>query len=168
VSAVLDIEELYRDHARRLAGYLMRATGDAEVAADLTAETFAAALVARERYRPELGAPSTWLYGIAAHKLGDWRRRGYAEDRARRRLGIERPALTEHDLSEFSRLADEVTVVELLDDLPADQRSAVRARLLDDRDYGEIATTEGVSEAAIRQRVSRGLAGLRGRIGGER
>jgi hypothetical protein len=44
--------EFYARHARRLAGYLMRATGDAEVAADLTAETFAAALAARGRYRP--------------------------------------------------------------------------------------------------------------------
>jgi RNA polymerase sigma factor (sigma-70 family) len=81
-----DIEELYLAHARRIAGYLMRATGDAEVAADLTAETFAAALLARDRYRSDLGAPTTWLYAIAANKLKDWRRRGYAEDRARRRL----------------------------------------------------------------------------------
>jgi RNA polymerase sigma factor (sigma-70 family) len=162
------IEELYRDHARRLAGYLMRATSDAEVAADLTAETFAAALVARDRYSPELGAPTTWLYGIAAHKLSDWRRRGYAEDRARRRLRVERPPLTAEDVAEFARLADEVTVVELLEELPADQRTAVRARLLDDRAYGEIAVAEGVSEAAVRQRVSRGLASLRQRIGGER
>ncbi len=71
-------------------------------------------------------------------------------------------------MAEFSRLADEVTVVELLEDLPAEQRSAVRARLLDDRAYGEIAVAEGVSEAAIRQRVSRGLSSLRERIGGER
>ena len=163
-----EIEQLYRDHARRLAGYLMRATGDAEVAADLTAETFAAALIARERYRPELSAPTTWLYGIAAHKLSDWRRRGYAEDRARRRLGIERPALSEGDVAELMRLAGEVTVISLLDELPRDQRQAVRARLLEDRAYGEIAVAEGVSEAAIRQRVSRGLAGLRQRIGGER
>jgi RNA polymerase sigma factor (sigma-70 family) len=163
-----EIEELYRDHARRLAGYLMRATNNAEVAADLTAETFAAALVARDRYRAELGAPTTWLYGIAAHKLNDWRRRGYAEDRARRRLGIERPPLSAEDLAEFARLADEVTVVELLEELPADQRSAVRARLLDDRAYGDIALAEGVSEAAIRKRVSRGLASLRQRIGGGR
>ena len=163
-----EIEQLYRDHARRLAGYLMRATRDAEVAADLTAETFAAALVSRERYRRELGAPTTWLYGIAAHKLGDWRRRGYAEDRARRRLGIERPALSEDDVAELSRLADEVSVVELLEELPTDQRSAVRARLVDERGYGEIAVAEGVSEAAVRQRVSRGLASLRQRIGGER
>jgi RNA polymerase sigma factor (sigma-70 family) len=163
-----EIEELYREHARRLAGYLMRATRDAEVAADLTAETFAAALVSRERYRPELGAPSTWLYGIAANKLNDWRRRGYAEDRARRRLGIERPPLSDDDVAEFSRLADEVSVVELLEELPDDQRSAVRARLVDDRAYDEIAVAAGVSEAAVRQRVSRGLATLRQRLGGER
>jgi RNA polymerase sigma-70 factor (ECF subfamily) len=71
-------------------------------------------------------------------------------------------------VAEFSRLADEVGVVELLEELPADQRSAVRARLLDDAAYGDIAVAEGVSEAAIRQRVSRGLASLRERIGGER
>jgi RNA polymerase sigma factor (sigma-70 family) len=104
VMSAVDIEELYRGHARRIAGYLMRATNDAEVAADLTAETFAAALLSRDRYRPEMGAPTTWLYAIAAHKLKDWRRRGYAEDRARRRLRMERPALSEADLAEFTRL----------------------------------------------------------------
>jgi RNA polymerase sigma factor (sigma-70 family) len=163
-----DIEELYVGHARRIAGYLMRATNDAEVAADLTAETFAAALLARDRYRPEMGAPTTWLYAIAANKLKDWRRRGYAEDRARRRLRIERPPLTEADLAEFGRLADEVTADALLEALPADQGAALRARVLDERAYGEIAVAEGVSEAAIRQRVSRGLAALRQRIGGDR
>jgi len=163
----VEIEELYRSHARRIAGYLMRATGDAEVAADLTAEAFAAALVSRDRYRPELGAPSTWLYAIAANKLKDWRRSGYAEDRARRRLRIERPALTEADVAEFNRLADEVTADALLEALPADQRSALRARVLDERTYNEIAVAEGVSEAAVRQRVSRGLSSLRQRIGGK-
>jgi RNA polymerase sigma factor (sigma-70 family) len=163
-----DIEELYRVHARRIAGYLMRATGDAELAADLTAETFAAALLARERYRADMGAPTTWLYTIAANKLRDWRRRGYVEDRARLRLEIERPRLSADDVAEFTRLADEVTADALLDELPDEQRSALRARVLDDRPYGEIAVAEGVSEAAIRQRVSRGLASLRQRIGGER
>ncbi len=163
-----EIEELYRSHARRIAGYLMRATGDAEVAADLTAETFAAALGSRERYRPEMGAPTTWLYAIATNKLKDWRRRGYAEDRARRRLRIERPALSEADVAEFNRLADEVTADTLLEVLPADQRTALRARVLDERAYGEIAVAEGVSEAAVRQRVSRGLSSLRKRIGGKR
>jgi RNA polymerase sigma-70 factor, ECF subfamily len=159
--------EFYRRHARKLAGYLMRATADAEVAADLTAETFAAALVSRSRYRANQAMPATWLYGIAGHKLNDWLRRGHAEDKARRRLGVERPPLADDDVRELEYLAGEVTVVELLEQLPRDQRAALRARLLDERDYGEIAVAEGVSEAAIRQRVSRGLAGLRRRIGGQ-
>jgi RNA polymerase sigma factor (sigma-70 family) len=163
-----EIEELYRGHARRLAGYFMRATNDAETAADLTAETFAAALATRRRYRPERGAPATWLYGIASHKLNDWRRRGYAEDRARRRLRMERIELTEDDVREIERLGGEVTVVDLLEELPHEQRAAVRARLVEERGYGEIAGSEGVSEAAIRQRVSRGLASLRRRTGDER
>jgi hypothetical protein len=37
----------YRRHARPLAGFFMRRTGDGELAADLTAETFAAALASR-------------------------------------------------------------------------------------------------------------------------
>ncbi len=160
--------EFYGRHARRLAGYLMRATGDAEAAADLTAETFAAALAGRRRYRSERATPATWLYGIAAHKLADWRRHGYAEDRARRRLRMERIPLSDEDARELEYLAAEVTVVELLEELPCDQRAALRARLLEERGYDEIAGAEGVSPAAIRQRVSRGLAMLRRRMEGER
>jgi DNA-directed RNA polymerase specialized sigma24 family protein len=61
-----------------------------------------------------------------------------------------------------------VTADALLEVLPADQRSALRARVLDERPYGEIAMAEGASEAAVRQRVSRGLSSLRQRIGGKR
>ena len=157
--------EFYRRHARRLAGWLMRMTGDAEVAADLTAETFAAALVGRGSYDPGRGAPATWLYGIAAHKLNDWRRRGSAEDRARRRLRMEEIRLTDQDVEEFERLGSEVGLVELLEELPDEQREALRARLLDERGYPEIAWAAGVSEATVRKRVSRGVAGLRERIG---
>jgi DNA-directed RNA polymerase specialized sigma24 family protein len=39
----------YRRHVEDLVAFFMRRTRDAELAADLTAETFAAALVARAR-----------------------------------------------------------------------------------------------------------------------
>ena len=42
-------EAFYRRHAERMLGYFARRTRDAELAADLTAETFAAALAARRR-----------------------------------------------------------------------------------------------------------------------
>ncbi len=49
----------------------------------------------------------------------------------------------------------------MLDGLPAEQRDAIRARVLDERDYGEIARELRTSELVIRKRVSRGLAELR-------
>ena len=160
--------EFYRRHARRVAGYLVRSTGDVEAAADLTAETFAAALVARRRYRPDRGAPGTWLLGIATHKLNDWRRRGYAEDRARRRLRMDRIELSAGDADELERLGDEVSVIDLIDELPDSQAEAVRARLVEELGYDEIAGTQGITETAARQRVSRGVAALRRLIEGGR
>jgi RNA polymerase sigma factor (sigma-70 family) len=160
--------EFYRRHARRVAGYLMRATRDPEVAADLTAETFAAALIARRRYRPDRGEPGSWLLGIASHKLADWRRHGYAEDRARRRLGVERIDLSDDDIHELERLGDEVSLVDMMDELPPEQSAALRARFVQGRSYTDIAGSQHVTEAAIRQRVSRGLAGLRKRMEGQR
>jgi DNA-directed RNA polymerase specialized sigma24 family protein len=83
-------EEFYVRHVEELLGFFARRTRDAELAADLTAETFAAALASRRRYRPQRGSAGAWLHGIALKKLADAQRSGCAEDRARRRLGMER------------------------------------------------------------------------------
>src|SRR3954469_2972328 len=45
----------YRRHERLLLGFFMRRTGEPELAADLTAETFAAALVSVRRFDPSRG-----------------------------------------------------------------------------------------------------------------
>ena len=92
-------EQFYRRYADRMLGYFVRRTHDAELAADLTAETFAAALTSRRRYRADAGNASAWLFGIASKKLIDAQRRGYAERRAQRRLGMERIALTDDDVA---------------------------------------------------------------------
>jgi RNA polymerase sigma-70 factor (ECF subfamily) len=154
----------YRRHVRSVIGYFMRATRNADIAADLTAETFAAALVARRRYRPGAAPARAWLHGIAANKLADWRRRGYAEDRARRRLGMERVELSDEDRRQFAYLAEDVEVLELVDELPAEQAGAVRAYVIEERAYPDIAAELDVSEAVVRKRVSRGLAALRARV----
>jgi RNA polymerase sigma-70 factor (ECF subfamily) len=152
----------YRRHEGAVLGYFMRRTGDAELAADLTAETFAAALLGARRYKPERGGGPAWLYGIARHRLMRTIERGQVEDRARRRLAI--PRLTvDDDLSErIERLGAEARALELLDRLPPDQADAVRARVLEQRSYKDIAAAIRVSEAVVRKRVSRGLLTLRG------
>jgi RNA polymerase sigma factor (sigma-70 family) len=161
-------ERFYLRHVDALLGYFVRRTRDAELAADLTAETFAAALAARRRYRPDKGAPGAWLYGIALKKLADAQRRGYAEDRARRRLGMERLELTDADIARLERLADDEVASVLVERLRPDQRDAVVAHVVDERTYGDIAGQLGTSEAVVRKRVSRGLETVRQRIGGRR
>jgi RNA polymerase sigma factor (sigma-70 family) len=154
----------YRRHVDSVLGYHARWTRNAEVAADLTAETFAAALEAKHRFAGGGPPASAWLFGIAAKKLADYRRRGYAEDRARRRLGMERIDLTDADLRRIDWLAGDVEVASLVDELPGDQRHAVTARVVQERNYVDIAGELQISPAGVRKRVSRGLAALRGRV----
>jgi RNA polymerase sigma-70 factor (ECF subfamily) len=160
-------ELFYCHEADRVLTYFARRTRDAELAADLTAETFAAALTGRRRYKPEAGPAAGWLFGIAAKKLADAQRRGDAETRARRRMGMERLDLTDEDLLRIERLA-ESEVTAMVDALPPDQRDAVRGHVLEERGYGELAQQLQTSEAVVRKRVSRGLAVLRDRIGSRR
>jgi RNA polymerase sigma factor (sigma-70 family) len=158
-------EQLYLRHVEGLLGFFSRRTRDAELAADLTAETFAAALAGRRRYRREAGAASSWLFGIAMNKLADAQRRGYAERRARRRMGMERIELTDDDIARIDVLGESPTANALLEVLGDDQREAIRAHVIDERSYGEIANERHVSEAVVRKRVSRGLAAVRTRMG---
>jgi DNA-directed RNA polymerase specialized sigma24 family protein len=53
----------------------------------------------------------------------------------------------------------------LLERLSPEQRDAIRAHVIDERPYGEIARVQGTSEAVVRKRVSRGLAAVRQRMG---
>ena len=154
-------EEFYVRHVDAMLGYFARRTGDADLAADLTSETFAAALAGRRRYRPRKGAAGAWLFGIASRKLADAQRRGYAERRMCRRLGMERIELTDADIARIEALGE----VALLDGLPILQRDAVRAHVIEERAYGEIAGELDTSEAVVRKRVSRGLATARRRMG---
>src|SRR3954463_6185765 len=71
---------------------------DPELAFDLAAETFAAALVSLRRYRPGRGPAAGWLLGIAQHKLLESLRRGRGGASAGRRLHQEPIAIDDDDL----------------------------------------------------------------------
>src|SRR4051812_37579856 len=162
-----DFGRFYDRYVRSLLAYFMRRTRDPEAAADLTAETFAAALAARSRFRSRPTPASVWLFAIAHHKLTDHHRSGSADERMRRRLGLERLPLAAEDAEMIRMLGDDVAM-QLVSELPPDQRDAVREHVLEDRDYGDIARDHVTSEATVRKRVSRGLSTLRARVGGVR
>jgi RNA polymerase sigma factor (sigma-70 family) len=153
----------YRRHLAMIVGWCVRRTGDPELAADLTAEVFAAVLVSAARYRPTHESAAGWLVGIARNVLGHSVRRGQVDARARARLGVSSLTVEDEDLAVVLEIANRQDGVagHLLSELPVDERSAVHARVIEEREYGEIARSLGCSEMVVRKRVSRGLARLR-------
>jgi RNA polymerase sigma factor (sigma-70 family) len=149
----------YRRHEDRMLSWFLARVGDPEVAADLTAETFAAALASAHRFKPRREPAVAWLFGIAGNTLAMSRRRGRVEARARQRLGMAPLELTDEAIERIAEL-DHVALT-LVEHLPADQQEAVRARVIDERDYADIARDMRCSEAVVRKRVSRGLRNLR-------
>ncbi|MEA2221486.1 MAG: hypothetical protein QOJ35_4112 [Solirubrobacteraceae bacterium] len=159
----------YRLHLPALVGWFLRRTGERELAADLAAETFCAALLGAPRYRRDKGSALGWLYGIAEHKLNDSRRRGVVEARARQRLALAPLGLDDEDLLHVEELAAaslEPQLSDALGAIPAAQRDAVVARVIDEQPYEQIAEGMRCSEMVVRQRVARGLRALRGELGG--
>jgi RNA polymerase sigma factor (sigma-70 family) len=154
---------LYERHEERMLRYFLCRVGDAEVAADLTAETFAAALAGAHRFRVREGPAVAWLFGIARNTLAESKRRGRVEARARRRIGAPPLVLTDEVVERIEALGG--AALELVEELPADQQEAVRARIVEDREYSDIAKDLRCSEAVVRKRVSRALTRLRDQLG---
>ena len=85
VSPVRRFAAFYERHERGVLAYFARRVATPELAADLTAETFAQALASRRRFRPRgPGSGAGWLYGVAKHVLARSLRRGRVENRMRR------------------------------------------------------------------------------------
>jgi RNA polymerase sigma-70 factor (ECF subfamily) len=68
--------------------------------------------------------------------------------------------LTDEGIERIEALAGGPSL-ELLDGLPAEQRDAVRARVIEGRGYDEIAADLQCSPSLVRKRVSRGLQRMR-------
>lgn len=158
-------EAFYVRHERLVLAFLIARIRNAEVAADLAAETFAAILEASERFDPSrLGGTSAvpWVLAIARYTLRASTRRGIVADEARRRLECEPVALDDAALARVEAIgAGEGPLLEALGALPPDLRGAVTARVLEEREYPQIAAELECSELVVRKRVSRGLSRLR-------
>ena len=156
----------YRRHVHAVLAYLVSRTRRPDLAADICAEVFAAALEGAHRYDPRRGEAQSWLFSMSSSRLVDAARRGVVEDRARRRLGMPALELDDADLERIEDLLDPQldAAARLLSELPIEQREAIRARVLDELDYREIAAGLRCSEHVVRKRVSRGLRTLRAQM----
>ncbi len=160
---------MYATEGEAVLIFLVRRTLDAGIAADLAAETFAQAFRSwprlRGRSEEEVRA---WLFTVARRQVSRYLRRGRVERRAVQRLGIRMPSIHEDDVAAIEERAGLAELraalgVELAR-LSLEQREALRLRVVEERSYAEVALVLGVSEQAVRARVSRGLRALAGAL----
>jgi RNA polymerase sigma-70 factor (ECF subfamily) len=153
----------YRRYEAPVVRFFLRRTRDHELAADLMSETFAAALMSLAGGAGEIRVPAAWLLQIAHSKLIDSVRRGRVEATSRNRLHFEPLALEDDDIARIEQLDhqghDLIAIAQR--ELPEDQWEALEARVIEERDYSEIARSLSCSELVVRKRVSRALKTLR-------
>lgn len=155
-------EELLRFYDQALPhvyGYLARRCGGRDVAEDLTAETWLAAVAAvRNGATPSLGLP--WIIGVARHKLVDhWRRQG----RTGRNLEVLAAAGGPDAAVEdpWDERVDAVTAHGVLAALPDHYRQVLTLRYLDDLPVAEVAGLLGVSVHAAEGLLVRARSAFR-------
>lgn len=158
-------DELYDELAQRVLLFFTRRVFDGQLALDLTGETFATAFQRRRSFRGTTAEEQEgWVFAIARSQLSHYWRRGRVERAALTRLGVEVPAMGDSELERVEELAGtaelRARVAHELSRLPADQREAVQAHVVEERPYSELAGEWGLTEQTIRARVSRGLRRL--------
>jgi RNA polymerase sigma-70 factor (ECF subfamily) len=162
--------ELYTRHRSLIIGFVVRMTGDRELADEVFAATFATFFGHLHRYRAR-GRLAAYLLKVARSRLADEVR---ARGRLCRRLPIASPARPELDepidtrpepvdaaaRAELSGRADRA-----LSRLSEPLREVVILRLYEDLDYRTIAQVVGAGEATVRSRMRYALESMRRILG---
>lgn len=144
--------------------YFQKRVACGHMSAELTAETFAAALTSLGGYDPDRGTGRAWLFGIAANQFRQWLRRGKIESSTMQRIGGSIPSVQPSDVDRIESLVDfSVVLPELraaLETLSPGVRAAVELRILAELPYAEVAVRLGCTEGNARVRVARALVRL--------
>jgi RNA polymerase sigma-70 factor, ECF subfamily len=154
--------DLYEAHFEKVYAFLAHRTGNRHAAEDLTSEVFHKALSNLHSFQWR-GVPfGAWLMRMAVNALSDHFKRA-AREMPGRNDGPEPSGKAEQeDLENRARLFRRV------DQLPADQRTVVFGRFVEQKSIREIAQQLGRSEGAVKQLQLRALQKLRSQMEGAR
>lgn len=133
----------------------LRQTGDPEAARDVTQEVFTS-LARKARRLDRAVILSGWLHQATRFAVQGVQRG------ARRRQQREQEAAMQKQTEEPDRWAELAPLLDdVVNDLEADDRSAVLLRFFERRPLAEVGRTLGITEEAARKRVSRAVDKLR-------
>jgi len=147
--------EIYEHNFERVHSYVARRVSSREEAQDVTAEVFHHALENLALFEWQGKPFVAWLLRIAANALADrWKR-----------SSRDPVAVSEFDEPEFDDAVERRTMLsQLVEALPADQRTVVIRRFVEQRSIKEIALELKRSEGAVKQLQFRALEALRGKM----
>jgi RNA polymerase sigma-70 factor (ECF subfamily) len=150
VGEIAGIEDLYRQHAALIYGYLLRRTRDRELAADLVQETFATATRALLGWRG--GSAEGWLLAIARNKHLDHVRRTKQEAVLPTEDELRAEPLPAHT---------SIEIEDVLSRLNPDQARLLRLIYVDGFRPNEVAAATGRREGTVRMALARARQAFR-------
>lgn len=147
---------LYERYADRIYWFALPHTRSAAVADDVVSETFLAAIERLEYFNPERGSFAGWLFTIARNKLIDHqryhRRLWRFVSRHSQRHGLE----AEQDAMDLILREERIARVQAaFRQLPAADQEVLGLRYSAGLSSREISEVVGISDAAVRKRLSR-------------
>jgi RNA polymerase sigma-70 factor, ECF subfamily len=155
--------EIYRRYHTVVYRFARMMSGSQTIAEDVTQDTFTTLLRDLERYEPDRGALSTYLYGVA---------RNITRARLRRECRFVRLELTEDSepLSErdpsaaFEQSQARMRLRQIIAELPSRYREVIILCGLHGLSYAEVAVILGTPVGTVRSRLSRGRRAIADRV----
>ena len=134
------MEEIYQQHAKTVFRFLLSHTRDADLAEELTQETFYQAIRTSDRF-DESCKVSTWLCAIASRVLLTYRRKHPESAELE-----EETALTASAESEAVSSLSRMELIRLLHALPEPAKEVMYLRVFGGLSFAEIGEVHGKSE----------------------
>ena len=153
--------EFYRRHFFDLAGWLYSRTGDAEAAHGIANEAMAKAFSwAIKPGRDDIEYPRAWIFTIARHELGRWRRVGEVETPVADGFGF--PEAVED--ARLVAIVDHSDLYEALDELSDDEALALVMAYGEGHTVADVADAIGRSREATKKVLQRAAKRVRERL----
>jgi RNA polymerase sigma factor (sigma-70 family) len=162
--AVAEFERLYRANVDAVTAYFARRTADAQLVADLTADTFVAVITGFGSFDPRKGTARAWVFGIARHVYASYCAAYSQQQQKLRRLAGRRDL--DHDEVEelLERIDAERTGRNLIAELaalPVADREVIELVDIAGLRPKEAAAALGLTPGTVRMRLMRARARLR-------
>lgn len=163
IATMKNLSDIYMELRDPIFGYLLRLSGDYNLAEELTQDTFYRALLSLPKFRQE-SSVKTWLYAIARNTYLNWLRKNHSK-------GIVFTSFDEEYLSPNDSNNDPVEqlmekerrliINKSLYSLPETYRTVIILREFEELSYIEIANILGKTENWVRVTLFRAKQKLR-------